>query len=293
MVRNRTAGERIFDLMNIVFMVLMILIMVYPMYYVAVASVSTQNLLLSYKGVLYKPLRFTLDAYDVLFQNRMIGRGYVNTLIYLVLGTSINLLMTVLGAYVLAHRDLMFKKTLLWVCMFTMYFGGGLVPSYLWISRNLKMLDSVWVMVLPGAISTYNMLVMRAAFLAVPPSLEESARLDGAGEIVVLVRIALPLVVPTIAVITLFYAVGHWNSWFGAMIYLRTRTRFPLQLILREILLTSETVYQDATGAADRKNVSELVKYAAIVVATVPILALYPFLQRYFVKGVMLGAVKG
>lgn len=293
MVGKRSAGDRLFDGANQLFMGLMVLMMVYPMYYVLISSFSNQNLLLAYTGVLYRPLGFTLDAYAVLFQNRMIGIGFFNTVLYLLLGTAINMAMTTVGAYVLAHKDLMMRKLLLWLAMFTMYFGGGLVPSFLWISRDLKLLDTLWALLLPGAISTYNLLVMRAAFLAVPDAMEESARLDGAGEIVIMARIILPLVVPTLAVVTLFYAVGHWNSWFSAMIYLRTRTKYPLQLILREILLTSETVYQDAVGAADRKNVSELIKYAAIIVATVPILALYPFLQRYFVKGVMLGAVKG
>jgi len=271
----------------------MIVIMVYPMYYVLAASLSNQNLLLAYRGILWKPLGTNLDAYDVLFQNRMIGIGYRNTIIYLVTGTAINMVLTTLGAYVLAHKDLMFRKLLLWVAMFTMYFGGGLVPTFLWVGRDLDLLNTIWALILPGAISTYNMLVMRSAFLAVPDALEESARLDGAGELTIMVRIMVPLIVPTIAVVTLFYAVGHWNSWFSAMIYLRSRELYPLQLVLREILLTSQDAYQDAVGAADRKNVSELIKYAAIIVATVPILALYPFLQRYFVKGVMLGAVKG
>jgi len=174
-----------------------------------------------------------------------------------------------------------------------MFFIGGLIPSYLLV-LNLGLMDTMWALLLPSAINTYNMIIMRTAFADVPVSLEESARLDGANDLQILLRIVLPLSMPVIAVILLFYGVAHWNSWFSAMIYIRTRTKFPLQLVLREILIASSTTAMTADVAnIDKEPVDAVVKYATIIVATLPILCLYPFLQRYFVKGVMIGAVKG
>ena len=176
----------------------------------------------------------------------------------------------------------------------TMYFNGGLIPNYLNI-KQLGLYDSLFSLILPGAISTFNLIIMRTAFFAVPDSLEESARLDGANHFVILFRIILPLTMPTVAVLILYYAVGHWNSWFNAMIYLKTRDKFPLQLILREILIQNDTTAMTAGSGdtGDKLAIAETIRYATIVVATVPILCVYPFLQKYFVKGVMVGAVKG
>ena len=222
----------------------------------------------------------------------MIGRGYLNTLIIVVGGTAINLLMTSLGAYVLSRPNLPYKRFMNLFVMFTMFFSGGLIPSFLVVS-GMGLLDSYWAILLPGAISTYNMIVMRTSFETLPISLEESALIDGANELTVLVRIILPLSAPVVAVMLLFYGVGHWNSWFSAMIYLRTRIKYPLQLILREILVENDLNNMTVdVGSLDKEPIGETIKYATIVVATLPILCIYPFLQKYFTKGIMIGAVK-
>ena len=293
MVGKRSVSSRIFDAFNGLFMVLMVVLTLYPMLYVLFASVSRPSLFMAYDGILVRPLGFTLGAYQMVFRNAMVGIGYRNTLLYLTLGTAVSMTLTILGAYVLSRTGYLLKKVFLWIALFTMYFSGGLVPFFLLV-KDLGMLDKVAAMVLPSALSTYNMIVMRTAFAAVPPAMEESAKLDGANDLLILIRIFLPLVVPTLAVITLFYAVGQWNAWFNAMIFLRTREKFPLQLVLREILIMNDTNNMtQAVGDSGAEAIQQIVKYATIIVATVPILLLYPFLQRYFVKGVMIGAVKG
>jgi len=188
---------------------------------------------------LLKPLGFSLEAYKLVFENPMILTGYRNTLFYVTVGTSINLLMTSLSAYVLSRKNVMFKNAMMMV-VFTMFFSGGLIPFYLTV-RELGLSDSMWAVILPTAMSTYNMIVMRTAFTAIPDSLEESARIDGANDFTILFRIILPLSLPVVAVMILFYAVGHWNAWFNAMIFLRTRDKYPLQIVLREILIASST----------------------------------------------------
>ena len=200
--------------------------------------------------------------------------------------------MTSLGAYVLSRPNLPYKRFMNLFVMFTMFFSGGLIPSFLVVS-GMGLLDSYWAILLPRAISTYNMIVMRTSFETLPISLEESALIDGANELTVLVRIILPLSAPVVAVMLLFYGVGHWNSWFSAMIYLRTRIKYPLQLILREILVENDLNNMTVdVGSLDKEPIGETIKYATIVVATLPILCIYPFLQKYFTKGIMIGAVK-
>ena len=187
----------------------------------------------------------------------------------------------------------MLRNFLMLLAVFTMFFSGGIIPNYLLV-RNLGMLNTIWAIVLPTAINTFNMIIMRTAFISIPASLEESAFIDGANDLVVLFRIILPLSKAVLSVIILYYAVGHWNAWFNASIYLRNRDLYPLQIILREILITNSTdIMLTGVHAADRGPVGEIVKYAAIIVATVPILMIYPFMQRFFAKGVMIGAVKG
>ena len=176
--------------------------------------------------------------------------------------------------------------------MFTMYFSGGLIPTYLWI-KKLGLIDNLLVLIIPGAITTTNMIILRTAFYNVPESLEESARIDGAGHFTLLTKIIVPLIMPTLAVIALYYSVGHWNSWFNASIYIKKKTLYPLQLVLREILISNDTsAMMDDVALSEQAYISETIKYAVIVVSTVPILCLYPFLQRYFVQGIMVGAVK-
>jgi putative aldouronate transport system permease protein len=286
-------GEKVFDIFNVTFMVVTMFIMVYPMLHVIFASFSESNLLMAHQGVLLKPLGFTFAAYEKVFQNPMISKGYVNTLTIVTVGVLINILLTAIGAYFLSRKNVLWKNFVMVMIVITMYFSGGLIPSYFNI-KQLHLDNSFWAIILPGAISTFNLIIMRTAFMAIPDSLEESARLDGANHFTILFRIILPLSLPTVAVMILYYAVGHWNSWFSAMLYLKDRSKFPLQLILREILIQNDTSNMtNGVAAADKEAIAESIKYAVIVVATMPILMVYPFLQKYFVKGVMVGAVKG
>lgn len=285
--------ERIFDAFNVSLLFLLMLLTLYPLLYVLFASLSDPSSLAQNKGLLIKPADFSLVAYEAVAANPMIGRGYINTILIVVGGTCVNLALTSLGAYVLSRPGLPYKRGMTLFVMFTMFFSGGLIPRYLIVSQ-LGLLDSFLALILPGAISTYNMIVMRTSMEAIPPSLEESAAIDGANELTMLLRIVLPLSMPVVAVMILFYGVGHWNSWFGAMVYLRTRAKFPLQLILREILVENsiDSMTTDV-GSLDKEPIGETIKYATIVTATLPILFIYPFLQKYFTKGVMIGAVKG
>ena len=288
-------GERVFDVFNIFFMIIVMVVTLYPLIHVLFASISDGAELMKHQGILIKPLGFNFEAYRLVFRNPMIMQGYTNTLIIIVIGVVINILLTAIAAYFVSRKNVMWSKTLMIMIIITMYFNGGLIPNYFNI-KELHLYDTLWSLILPGAISTFNLIIMRTAFLAVPDSLEESARLDGANHFTILFRIIFPLTMPTVAVLILYYAVAHWNAWFNAMIYLRTRTKFPLQLILREILIQNDATAMTATSGVDSGEqlaIAETIRYATIIVATVPILCVYPFLQKYFIKGVMVGAVKG
>jgi len=289
-----SVGERIFDAVNIVFMIIMIIITLYPMLYVVFASFSNPGKFMMHYGPLWYPLDFTLVSYKAVFKNPNIWNGYRNTLFVVIVGTTINMLLTIIGGYVLSRKNWLLRRPLSLGIVFTMYFSGGLIPFY-FVVRALQLDNTLWALIIPTAINTYNMIIMRTAFASVPDSLEESAKLDGASHFTILFKIMVPLVVPTIAVLILYYAVGHWNSWFNAMIFLtRSRSKFPLQLILREILIQgSLTEMTLGAGMDDKEMISETIKYAVIVVSTVPILCLYSFLQKYFIKGIMIGAIKG
>jgi putative aldouronate transport system permease protein len=290
---RRTIGETLFDWVNILFMILLILVTLYPMLHVTFASVSSPSLLMRHTGMLLHPLGLEFGAYRMVFRNPMIWGGYGNTLFYLVVGTTVNLIMTTLGAYVLSRRTPMLKNTIMFLIVFTMFFQGGLIPSFLLV-QAIGLAGSRWALIFPSAMSAWNLIIMRTSFMAIPESMEESARIDGAKDLSILLRIIIPLSGPVIAVMILFYGVGHWNSWFPAMIYLRDRQLYPLQLILREILIANDLSNMlIGVGNLDREPVGETIKYATIMVATLPILSIYPFLQKYFVKGIMIGALKG
>ncbi|MCK9253290.1 MAG: carbohydrate ABC transporter permease [Clostridiaceae bacterium] len=290
---KRSLGEFLFDHANVLFLLGLMLVTLYPLVHVLFASVSAPSRLISHQGLLLLPLGFELGSYGLVFKNPMIVRGYLNTMIIVLAGTTTNLVMTSLGAYVLSRRDVLWKKLMMMVIVFTMFFSGGIIPTYLLV-RNLEMTNTLYALFIPTAISTYNLIIMRTAFMGVPYSLEESARIDGAKDFTILFRIMIPLSLPVIAVMVLFYGVGHWNSWFSAMIYLRKRELYPLQLILREILISSDTTQMMTdVGGMDKEPVGQTVKYATIIVATLPVLSIYPFLQKYFVKGIMIGALKG
>lgn len=288
-----TAGEKVFSVGNYTFMVLLMIIMVYPMWYVLMASFSDAVRLSAHEGLLLRPLGFTLDAYKLMAKNPMILRGYGNTLFILALGLVFNMTLTCMGAYVMSRTNVLFGKAITMMIIFTMYFSGGLIPFYLTV-KQLGMENSLLALIVPSAINTFNLIIMRTSFAAIPSSLEESARLDGAGHITILVRIIVPLSKATMAVIALYYAVAHWNSWFNAMIFLTDRKLFPLQLILREILIQNDTSSMtQMVNIGESSFIGETIKYAVIIVSVVPILCVYPFVQKYFVKGVMIGAVKG
>jgi putative aldouronate transport system permease protein len=275
-------------------MVFMILITFYPFWHVLMASMSNSNRLLQHNGIMLLPEGFSGEAYRYVLQNRRIYTGYFNTLFVVVVGTAFNLLMTSLGAYVLSRKNFAARKTMTVAIIFTMYFSGGMIPRYILINNTLGLKNTLWALILPGLVSTWNLIVMRTAFFGVPESIEESARLDGANDFVILFRVILPTIMSTVAVIILFYAVGHWNAWFDAALFLRKKEKYPLQLVLREILILSSTdSMTSSVDYTDKEAIGESIKYATIIVTTLPVICIYPFLQRYFVKGVMIGAVKG
>ena len=291
---RKSMGSRIFDCFNIIFMLLIIFATAYPIYYVIIASFSDPGTLSRTAGMLWAPIKpFTLDAYRMLFKNPLIFSGFFNTIFILVVGLAVNMTLTTLGAYFLSLKGPMLKTPVTFMIIFTMYFSGGMVPTYLNI-RDLGLLDSLWALILPGAINTTNLIILKSGFQAVPDSLTESATLDGATCLQILIKVIVPLSKATLAVLVLYYAVAHWNAWFGASIYLQSSNKYPLQLVMRNLLkLTSSQGMLEGVGIDEAAQVAELVKYALIVVSTAPILAVYPFLQKYFVKGVMIGAIKG
>ncbi len=287
-------GERIFDIFNVLFMLVLMLIMFYPLWHVFCSSFSNNSLLMAHEGLLLRPLGFNTVAYKAVFQNPMILNGFKNTVIILGTELVINMVMTSIGAYVLAQKGVMLNKIFMKLMVFTMYFSGGLIPSYLLATRTLGLDNTMWAWVLPGAITVYNLIIMRTSFMSIPDSLIESAKLDGAGHGTILFRIVIPLSKAIFAVITLYYAVAIWNSWFPASIYLKERSKYPIQLVLREILIQNDVNNMvQGVDAADVQGISETIKHAVVMVTTVPILIIYPFLQKHFVKGTLAGAVKG
>lgn len=285
--------RRMFEVFNTLIMLFLVVISLYPVIYIILASFSEPIKFISHTGLLFRPIGFTTIAYQKAIQHPLIISSYMNTIFIVVVGVSINVLLTAIGAYFLSRKDVLFKRPIALAFIFTMYFSGGLVPIYFTV-KELGLYNSLWALILPGAINTFNLLVMRTGFEVIPQSIEESAIIDGAGHFMILFRIMIPLALPTIAVMILYYGVGHWNSWFGASLYIKDQKLYPLQLVLRQILLINDTQSMTfGVDAGEQMAVSETIKYAITVIATAPILAAYPFLQKYFVKGVMIGAVKG
>lgn len=289
---KRSIGEQIFGILNSLFMIFMIIITLYPFLHILLASVSESSQLMAHRGILLKPLGFNFNAYSLVFKNPNIYTGFRTTLIVLVGATTLNILLTSIGAFLLSRRDWKFGGFLMIMVMITMYISGGLIPRYLLIYETLGMKNSLWALILPTAVSTWNLLVMRSNFQQIPAGLEEAAKIDGANDLVVLFAVVLPLSKAIIAVMVLFYGVAHWNAWFDAMLFIRDREKFPVQLIMREILISNSTDSMQSYGDS-YNGVAESIKYATIIITTVPILVVYPFIQKYFVKGVMIGAIKG
>ena len=291
-LKMKTKWDILFEVVNTLAIAFITFCCLYPMWHVFVASFSDGLRLLNHRGPLLGPLGFTTDGYSIILKMPGIRSGYINTIIYVLSGTAVSMLMITICSYALAQRGFKLRKLLMIMIVIQMYFSGGLIPKFLLI-RGLGMLNTRWAIILPGAIGTWNMLVLRTAFSTAPKELEEAARIDGAGDITILLKIMIPVCQATMAVILLFYSVSNWNAWFSSLIYLPTaRDKYPLQLILREILIASFRISEIETDSGTEFS-AELIKYCSIIVSSVPILCLYPFLQRYFVKGVMLGSVKG
>lgn len=284
---HESLSRRLFLKLNAGVLVLMCVLMLYPVIYVTACSFSAETSILRGDVALW-PVDFHTGAYARVFKYPQLWVSYGNTVFYTFLGTAINLVLTTMGAWALCQKKLPGRRFLTLMCTFTMFFSGGMIPTFL-IVKELKMLNTVWAMLLPGAVSTYNMILMRTFFQGIPTSLVEAAELDGCTDFGVLIRIVLPLSLASLMTIGMFYAVSHWNSYFNAVIYLNKPELFPLQIILRQVVLQNEIV-ENAT--AGEMNMGEGIKYATIVVAMLPMLCVYPFVQRYFVKGVMIGSVK-
>lgn len=295
-IEMRTPGEKVFDVFNVILMLAMIFITLYPLYYVVMASVSDPRYLLAHEGPIAWWLGdFTTEGYRLALNNPNIITGFLNTLFNLIMGTTLNMILTIFAAYVLTRKHFYLRGLMMKLMVFTMFFSGGLIPLF-FIVRGVGLYDTRWSDFVPYLISTYNVIIMRSFFVSLPSALEEAARIDGANEWQVLINVVLPLSKPVIAVIALYYAVGHWNSWFPSMVFKRDTSLYTLQYVLRGILITNSTSVSSGDGALavqEMSLASELVKYCTIVISTLPIMCVYPFLTKYFEKGVMIGAIKG
>ena len=292
---GRSRDDKIFDAVVMFVVSFIFIIMLYPLIYIVSASFSSARAVSTGQVFLW-PVEPSVEGYKAVFENKDILGGYINTIFYTVLGTFINIAITMMAAYPLARSDFKARGVLSFVFTFTMLFSGGMVPTYL-VIKQLGMINTVWALVLPGAISVYNMIVARSFIQSnIPNELLQAAQIDGCSDARYFFSMVLPLSKTVIAVITLFYAVTHWNAFFNAFLYLNDRSKYPLQIILKEILVSSKvdaSMVLDEELMAAKQGLAELLKFSLIIVATAPILCVYPFIQKYFVKGVMIGSVKG
>ncbi len=291
---SETRADRVFDVMNYVILTICLLLVAYPLYFVVIASISDPVDVNAGKVILY-PVKVTMDGYRRILEYDSFFSGYRNTLLYTGLGTLVNMLITVPAAYALSRKDLVGRNFFMMLITFTMIFSGGLMPTFLLV-RGLNLLDTIWAMVLPVAVSSWNLIVARTFFQqTIPDDLLEAAQLDGATNVQFFMKVVLPLSKSILAVLVLFYAVSHWNRYQEALFYLRTDSKRPLQLVLRSILFENSMndMVDDAANLAAQMRLGELIKYGVIIASSLPLLILYPFLQRYFIQGVMIGAVKG
>lgn len=290
---RRSKGEQIFTIFNYIFFALLCLIMLYPFWHVIMMSFSSVEATAK-GGIFLWPKGFNLDTYEKVFRDPSIWTGYLTTIMVTVAGTVIGTLVTATTAYPLSKSRLPFGRLMSLLVLFTMLFSGGMIPGYL-LMKDLKLIDNRWALVLPGLISAYNVIIMKSNFQSIPDSLEESARLDGANDVVIFWKIIMPLSKATIATIALFTAVGYWNDYFSSVLYINSKDKWALQAVLRYMLTNTNQAMQSAgvTVTAVSNVTAATIKAASIIVATVPILCVYPFVQKYFVKGVMIGGVKG
>lgn len=290
MIERKTIGERIFNAANIIILICLSVIMLYPMVYEIFVSLSEPLKLFAHRGIMFKPQGFSTYAYEWVLKNNEVWTGYRNTLFVIVVGVTINLTLTSLGAYFLTRKNVMWHKPITLLILVTMYFSGGLVPFFLTV-KDLGLYDSLFAVILPTAISTYNMILLRSYFSSIPESLVESVLIDGGGHFVILFKIFIPLSLSAMAVMVLYYGVGHWNTYFNALIFLKSKEKFTLQLVLRKTLIEGSNLDVDQQ-TAEYEQVVESIKAAMVIVTTLPILCIYPFLQKYFVSGMMIGSLK-
>ena len=288
-------GDKIFIILIYILLAAIMLVVFLPLVYIVSASFSDPQAVIS-NEVWFLPVRPTLRGYQAVFKNRNILTGFANSFYYMIVGTLVNIVMTVMCAYPLSRKEFTARNKVAMIFVFTMYFSGGLIPTYMLVN-SLGLVNTRWSMIIPSAMSTYNMIICRTYFVnSIPDELYEAGQLDGCTPFKYLLRVVVPLSKPILAVLVLYYGVTKWNSYFDAMIYLKSQTMVPLQIVLRDILILNQvdyTMISDASAIAAQRGLTDLLKYSPIVVASLPVLCIYPFVQKYFVKGVMIGAVKG
>ena len=299
--KSKVQGDFRFDVINMIALTILMLIFFYPMYLCLISAISSPEEVFAGR-VLLIPKGFNAEGFQRVLQNDSLWRGYLNSICYTILGTAINLALTMTGAFVLSRKTFALRGVLNWMVLITMFFGGGMIPTYLLV-KNLGMLNTVWALVLPGAISTWNLIITRTFISSsIPDELQEAAQIDGCNNARFFVSIVLPNSSTIIAVIGLFYAVDHWLSYWNAMLYITKSEMYPLQQVLRDILLKAEVALQNAQSGTDLDGgasivellrISESVKYIVVIAGTLPLLIVFPFVEKYFVKGVMIGSVKG
>ncbi len=298
MFHKRSVPRIIFELCNTLFFVLIIAACILPVVHVAFASFSDASWVMRQSGVIYQIKGFNIEGYKLVFKNRDLLSGFLNTFYYVIVTTVLGLLLTVLTAYVVSRKNLIWSNVIMFFISFTMLFNGGMIASYILMTKGLHLYDNRMAVILPACMNAFYVILVRTAMQSLPDSLEESAMIDGANRITILFKIILPLIKATLATIVLYYVISQWNSWFSASIYLRSRSNFPLQLVLKEILITGDVTSTNSTVNAsdfsgDITMYKQLIKYCTIVISTIPIFIFYPFIQKHFEKGVMIGAIKG
>ena len=288
-------GDKIFIILIYILLAAIMLVVFLPLVYIVSASFSDPQAVIS-NEVWFLPVRPTLRGYQAVFKNKNILTGFANSFFYMIVGTLVNIVMTVMCAYPLSRKEFTARNKVAMIFVFTMYFSGGLIPTYMLVN-SLGLVNTRWSMIIPSAMSTYNMIICRTYFVnSIPDELYEAGQLDGCTPFKYLLRVVVPLSKPILAVLVLYYGVAKWNSYFDAMIYLKNQAMVPLQIVLRDILILNQvdyTMISDASAIAAQRGLTDLLKYSTIVVASLPVLCIYPFVQKYFVKGVMIGAVKG
>lgn len=293
-VIHRTNADKAFDTLDYILLTIAFLLVAYPLYFVVIASVSDPIAVYEGRVILY-PIKPTLEGYRRILSYTSLFTGYKNTLVYTLVGTAINVTLTITAGYALSRKELVGRNVMMMGVMITMIVSGGMIPNYLLV-RSLRLYNTMWALILPGAVSTWNLIVTRTFFQqTIPDELREAADLDGCSDTAFFLRVVLPLSASIIAVMVLFYAVSHWNSYFNALIYLSSTSKYPLQLVLRNILIvnTLDDMVNDVATQAAQQRMGDLIKYGMIIISSLPLLVLYPFLQKYFVQGVMIGAIKG